>query len=57
MMLVVLVSAGWSWLLRACGVGVGAGGAGVAAGGGGGTLRQGCGWILYVRTYVILDIA
>ena len=33
MMLVVLVSAGWSWLLRACGVGVGAGGAGVAAGG------------------------
>ena len=36
MMLVVLVSAGWSWLLRACGVGVGAGGAGVAAGGGAG---------------------
>ena len=35
MMLVVLVSAGWSWLLSPCGVGVEAGGAGVAAGGGG----------------------
>jgi len=34
MMLVVLVSAGWSWLLSPCGVGVEAGGAGVAAGGG-----------------------
>ena len=34
MMLVVLVSAGWSWLLS-CGVGVEAGGAGAAAGGGG----------------------
>ena len=33
MMLVVLVSAGWSWLLCPCVVGVGAGGAGVAAGG------------------------
>ena len=36
MMLVVLVSAGWSWLLSPCVVGVGAGGAGVAAGGGAG---------------------
>ena len=35
MMLVVLVSAGWSWLLSPCGVGVEAGGAGVAAGGDG----------------------
>ena len=35
MMLVVLVSAGWSRLLSPCGVAVGAGGAGVAAGGGG----------------------
>ena len=35
MMLVVLVSAGWSWLLSPCRVGVEAGGAGVAAGGGG----------------------
>ena len=35
MMLVVLVSAGWSWLLSPCGVGVEAGVAGVAAGGGG----------------------
>ena len=33
MMLVVLVSAGWSWLLSPCVVG---GGAGVAAGGGAG---------------------
>ena len=36
MMVVVLVSAGWSWLLSPCGVGVGAGGAGGAAGGGAG---------------------
>ena len=36
MMLVVLVSAGWSWLLSPCVAGVGAGGAGVAAGGGAG---------------------
>ena len=63
--MVVLVSAGWSWLLSPCGVCVGAGGAEVAAGGGAGgaapgTLRQGCGWILYEYTYVrvcILDIA
>ena len=54
MMLVVLVSAGWSWL-SPCGVGVGAGGARVVAGGGAllpGTLRPGCGWILYEHTYV-----
>ena len=36
MILVVLVGAGWSWLLNPCGVGVWAGGAGVAAGGGAG---------------------
>ena len=36
MMLVVLVSAGWSWLLSPCVVGVGAGGAGAAGGGAGG---------------------
>ena len=60
MMLAILVSAGWSWLLSPCGVGVGAGGAGVAAGGGAAagapprnvTLRSGCGWILYEYTYV-----
>ena len=34
--MVVLVSAGWSWLLSPCGVCVGAGGAEVAAGGGAG---------------------
>ena len=63
-MLVVLVSAGWSWLLRACGVGVGVGGAGVAAGGGAGggapprnsetRVRL---YTVCIRTYVILDIA
>ena len=37
MMLVVLVSAGWSWLLSPCGVGVEAGGVGVAAGSDGAT--------------------
>ena len=65
MVLVVLVSAGWSWLLSPCGVCVGAGAAGVAAGSGAGsapprTLRQGNGWILYEYTCVpvcILDIA
>ncbi len=65
MMLVVLVSAGWSRLLSPCGVAVGAGGAGVAAGGGGGAagapprnsqtrVRLDTVWI-YVR--VLLDIA
>ena len=65
MMLVVLVSAGWSWLLSPCGVGVEAG-AGVAAGGGGGgaagapprnsqtRVRLDTVWI-YVR--MLLDIA
>ena len=64
MMLVVLVSAGWSWLLSPCGVGVEAGGAGVAAGGGGAAgapprnsqtrVRLDIVWI-YVR--MLLDIA
>ena len=46
MMLVVLVSAGWSWLLSPC-VGVEAGGAGVAAGGGAGVAAG-----MNIRTYV-----
>ena len=67
-MLVVLVSAGWSWLLSPCGVGVGAGGAGVAAGGGAGgapprnsqtrvRLDTVCTYVTYVCVYWILPSA
>ena len=54
---VVLVSAGWSWLLSPCGVCVGAGGAEVAAGGGaGGAAPRNSHEYTYVRV-CILDIA
>ena len=64
MMLVVLVSAGWSWLLSPCGVGVEAGGVGVAAGGGGAAgapprKSQTKVWLDTISIYIhiLLDIA
>ena len=58
-MLVVLVSAGWSWLLSPCGVAVGLAVLElrlvvvvVLLALLPGTLRPGCGWILYEYTYV-----